>query len=286
MRKRAEVRERRVRRPARGCKESFATGKHILLQDHVSKKWNIPGEITNVRLAPDNKILSYEIRTDNGNLTTRHRPFIKKIPQINNEANVPVIVDDPSAPSDDTKIPEPAETWTRGGRLRAKLSTIHTLESNDPISKISSPDGSNSALEYISSWINISNMKEVDSEPSNHTATTAAAPSRPGRESPYCQAATIATISSRPDPTPTEQGEEAQAAQTDRSTSQPRRGVLSPPITVHGKVFTRDHWEKLGSQAGGIIVLGSLKIRSTLHAEKTPAYISQCQRQAVRCCAS
>ena len=72
----------------------------ILLQDHVSKKWNIPGEIINVRLAPDSKILSYEIRTDNGNLTTRHRSFIKKIPQINNEANVPVIVDDPSAAND------------------------------------------------------------------------------------------------------------------------------------------------------------------------------------------
>ena len=72
--------------------ESQKTSQRILLQDHVSKKWNIPGEITNVRLAPDNKILSYEIRTNNGNLTTRHRSFIKKIPQINNEAKVPVIV--------------------------------------------------------------------------------------------------------------------------------------------------------------------------------------------------
>ena len=170
----------------------------------MSKKWNIPGEITNVRLAPDNKILSYEIRTNNGNLTTRHRSFIKKIPQINNEANVPVIVDDPSAPSDDTEIPEPSETWTRGGRLRAKLSTIHTLEADDPISKISSPDRSNSAVEYFSSWINISGMKEVDSDSSNQTATTATVPSWPGRESPDCQAATMATIPSRPDSTPTE----------------------------------------------------------------------------------
>ena len=119
IRKRAEVRERRVRRPARESKESFAIGQQVLLQDHVSKKWDIPGEITNVRLAPDNKILSYEIRTNNGNLTTRHRSMIKRTPNINNEANIPVIVDNPSAPGDDTAIPEPAETWSRGGGLRA-----------------------------------------------------------------------------------------------------------------------------------------------------------------------
>ena len=61
IRKRAEVRERRVKKPTRGSKESFTIGQQVLLQDHVSKKWDIPGEITNVRLAPDNKILSYEI---------------------------------------------------------------------------------------------------------------------------------------------------------------------------------------------------------------------------------
>ena len=64
--------------------------------------------------------------------------MIKRTPNINNEANIPVFVDNPSAPGDDTAVPEPAETWSRGGRLRAKLSTIHTLEADDPISKISS----------------------------------------------------------------------------------------------------------------------------------------------------
>ena len=132
----------------------------------MSKKWNIPGEIINVRLAPDNKILSYEIRTDNGNLTTNS--FIKKIPQVNNESNVPVVIDDPSAPNDDdTDIPEPAETWTRGGRLRAKLSIIHTSEADglDSTSKLSSTTRSDSTVEYFSSWISISGMKEVDSAP-------------------------------------------------------------------------------------------------------------------------
>ena len=172
----------------------------------MSKKWNIPGEITNVRLAPDNKILSYEIRTNNGNLTTRHRSMIKRTPNINNEANIPVIVDNPSAPGDDTAIPEPAETWSRGGRLRAKSATIHTLEADDPISKTSSPDRPKSAVEYFSSWINISGMKEVDSDSRNQTATAATIPSWPRRESSNCQAATMATKPSRPDFALTEQG--------------------------------------------------------------------------------
>ena len=80
----------------------------------MSRKWDIPGEITNVRLALDNKIWSYEIRTNNGNLTTRHRSMIKGTPNINNEVNIPIVVDDPRAPGDDTGIPEPA-TWSRGG---------------------------------------------------------------------------------------------------------------------------------------------------------------------------
>ena len=63
IKKRAEVRERRVKKPARGSKESFLIGQQVLLQDHVSKKWDTPGEIINLRLAPNNKILSYEIQS-------------------------------------------------------------------------------------------------------------------------------------------------------------------------------------------------------------------------------
>ena len=118
----------------------------------MSKKWSIPGEITNVRLAPDNKILSYQIRMENGNFTTRHRVFIKKIPQNNPETNVPDVID----ADDDTDIPKPAETnasWTRGGRLRAKLYSIHTSEADDldSTSKLSSNTRSDSAVGYFSS---------------------------------------------------------------------------------------------------------------------------------------
>ena len=118
----------------------------------MSKKWSIPGEITNVRLALDNKIILYKIRTENGNFTNLHRVFIKKIPQNNPETNVPDVID----ADDDTDIPEPAETnaaWTRGGRLCVKLSSIHTSEADDldSTSKLSSNTRSDSAVEYFSS---------------------------------------------------------------------------------------------------------------------------------------
>ena len=179
----------------------------------MSKKWDIPGEITNVRLAPDNKILSYEIRTNKGNLTTRHRSMIKGTPNIDNEANIPIIVDNPSAPGDGSATPEPAEAWSTEDRLRAKSATIHTLEADDPILKTSSPDRPRSAVEYFPSWINISGMKAV-SDSCDQTATAATIPSWPSRESSDCQAATMATKPSRPDSALTEQREETQVSMT------------------------------------------------------------------------
>ena len=157
-----------------------------MLQDHVLRKWDIPGEIIKVRLAPDNKFLSYEIRTDKGHLTTRHRSMIKATPKVNNEANIPAIVD---APDDDSTTPEPAKTWSRGDRLRATTATIH--EADDLILKTSSPDRPSSAEDFPS-WISISSMKAF-SNSSNQTATAAIIPSWPGGESSDGKTTDIAT---------------------------------------------------------------------------------------------
>ena len=130
-------------------------------------------------------------------------PPATKIPQNNPETNVPNVIDG----DDDTDIPGPAETnaaWTRGGRLRAKLSSIHISEPDDPdsSSKLSSTSRSDSAVEYFSSWISISGMKEVESAPSGQTTTMATISSGQGRRSP--------------DSTPAEQGEQAQAAMSSK----------------------------------------------------------------------
>ena len=55
------------------------------------KKWSIKAEVTNVRLAPDNQILSYELKTENDKLTTRHRAYMKKLPKNNPDNNIPVV---------------------------------------------------------------------------------------------------------------------------------------------------------------------------------------------------
>ena len=84
-----------MNRPSRGCKEAFSPGQPVLLQDHISRKWDISGKFSKIRQAPDGKILSYEILTDKGHLTTRHRSMIKSVPNVNNESNnIPGIIDD------------------------------------------------------------------------------------------------------------------------------------------------------------------------------------------------
>ena len=60
--------------------------------------------------------------------------MIKSVPNVYNEAtNIPDIVDDSG---DDPKTDKPANTWSRGDRLRAKTATIH--EAGDLILKTSS----------------------------------------------------------------------------------------------------------------------------------------------------
>ena len=178
IRARVEVRERRLNKPAKGCKETFSIGQQVVLQDHISKKWDIPGQITKIRLAHDEKFLSYEIRTDKGHLTTRHRIMIKAIPKVNIEANiVPAIVD---ALDDDSKTPDPENIWSRGDRLRAKTVTIH--EADDLMLKTSSHEKPSYAGEDFHSQISISSMKAVSSS-SNQVATVAGIPSEPGGES-------------------------------------------------------------------------------------------------------
>ena len=103
--------------------------------------------------------------------------MIKATHKVDNEVNIPVIVD---VPDDDSSTPEPANTWSRGNRLCAKSATIH--EADDPILKTSSPDKPRSAVEDFPSWISISSMKAV-SNSSNQIATAAIILSWPDRES-------------------------------------------------------------------------------------------------------
>ena len=116
---RSQAREKRVARKQRGCKESFQPGQPVILQDHVSRKWDQPGTITKVREAPCGKILSYEVLTDRGHTTIRHRTMIKSVTDTNND-NVDLPIVDPGQDSDD----DDQAKWSRGGRLRSKKALI------------------------------------------------------------------------------------------------------------------------------------------------------------------
>ena len=61
IRARAEVRERRVNKPSRGCKETFSPGQQVILQDHISRKWDIPGQISKLRQAPHHQMGKFSL---------------------------------------------------------------------------------------------------------------------------------------------------------------------------------------------------------------------------------
>ena len=86
---RGDERQKRVNKKGRtiGKKEIFARGETVKLQDLKTKKWNSEGTISQVRVAADGTIASYEIETCDGTLTTRHRKYIQKVqnPEVSNE---------------------------------------------------------------------------------------------------------------------------------------------------------------------------------------------------------
>ena len=62
-----------------GKKEIFEVGEFVKLQNPKTKQWDTDGKILNVRVSADDTICSYDIET-NGNVTTRHRKYIMKLP--------------------------------------------------------------------------------------------------------------------------------------------------------------------------------------------------------------
>jgi hypothetical protein len=79
--KRGEIRQKRVDKKGRsvGKKEIFEIGELVKLQNLKTKQWDIDGKILNVRVSADDTIVSYDIESS-GNVTTRHRKYIMKLP--------------------------------------------------------------------------------------------------------------------------------------------------------------------------------------------------------------
>ena len=85
MRKRGELKEKRFHKKERTVgKLTYAVGEHVRLQDIRTKRWDRVGVVTGIRVADDGKILSYDIEVD-GTKTTRHRKYLSKIPNSDDE---------------------------------------------------------------------------------------------------------------------------------------------------------------------------------------------------------
>ena len=61
----------------RSSKDSFLPKDKVVIQDHLTKRWNLKGEINDLRIADDGSTQSYEIRMNNGSLFLRNKRFIK-----------------------------------------------------------------------------------------------------------------------------------------------------------------------------------------------------------------
>ena len=85
VRKRGELKEKRFLKKERTVgKLTYDVGEHVRLQDIRTKRWDRVGVVTGIRVADDGKILSYDIEVD-GSKTTRHRKYLSKIPNSDDE---------------------------------------------------------------------------------------------------------------------------------------------------------------------------------------------------------
>ena len=137
MDQRQKLREKRVEKPQRGNKNIYQVGQKVTLQNPKTLAWDIPAEITGIRVAPDNKILSYNLLQDNGTQTTRHRTYIRAtLPDDNVDGEVEGA--DPSlVEPDDAAVDDPADIH----------GTIH-----DPVMPVSSRLRSRARVAALVEW--------------------------------------------------------------------------------------------------------------------------------------
>ena len=135
---RQKLREERVLKPQKGNKNLYQIGDEVTLQNPHTQVWDIPAQVTGLRTAPDGKVLSYDVRQANGNLTTRHRVFIRSA--------LPDSVVDGEAGGADTGIVEPADPVETihepvSSRLRPRGRAARVLEPRDDelVEKIAEP---------------------------------------------------------------------------------------------------------------------------------------------------
>ena len=74
---RAAMHRGRQQKKQKGNKELYAIGEEVLIQNPRNKKWDIEAEISEIRYAHDQTVVSYGVLID-GHESTRHRRYLRK----------------------------------------------------------------------------------------------------------------------------------------------------------------------------------------------------------------
>ena len=87
IRKRIERHDARITKKNKRNKILYNVGDRVRLQNVKDKSWELIGTIERRRTADDGKILSYDIMTDKGYLTSRHRRYLKYLNKAHDNKN-------------------------------------------------------------------------------------------------------------------------------------------------------------------------------------------------------
>merc|ERR1712208_46394 len=74
---RVEKHDDRIKRKNKTNKILYEVGQRVRLQNVVTKDWSLKGTIDLLRTTDDGRVVSYEIITDKGHRTTRHRRYLR-----------------------------------------------------------------------------------------------------------------------------------------------------------------------------------------------------------------
>ena len=77
IRQRHEKQIRIAQQKGRTSKDHFNLQDRVIVQDMLTKRWTIKGEVASVRYADDGSIQSYEISSDEGMKYVRNKRYIK-----------------------------------------------------------------------------------------------------------------------------------------------------------------------------------------------------------------
>ena len=64
-------------RKGRSAPNDFREGDQILIQDLMTKKWNIPGTIREARISEDDSVRSFIVERSDGSSVLRNAKFLK-----------------------------------------------------------------------------------------------------------------------------------------------------------------------------------------------------------------